>query len=188
MAALTWPASVAELGGVSPIMKSTLLVIFLAVFAATLRAEPTLYQPEGWALGTKFPAQPAVSEHKTSVPDGEIVELRASVVQDDELYFVERTLLPIQLAPERHDAIYAGGRDYMQQQNPRVLKSEEKITVCGHEGRRYVLESKDGQHVTEQRTVIIGNELFGFVYERPTSHPVSAAANTFFSAITSKKG
>ena len=76
----------------------------------------------------------------------------------------------------------------MQQQNPRVLKSEEKITICGHEGRRYVLESKDGQRVTEQRVVIIGNEPFGFVSERPTSNSVSAAAKTFFSPITPKKG
>ena len=147
-----------------------------------------MYQPAGWALGTKLPNQPEVSEHKIPVPDGEIVELRASVQQNDELYFVERTLFPIQLAPERHDAIYAGGRDYMQQQNPRVLKSEEKIMICGHEGRRYVLESKDGQRVIEQRTVIIGNELFGFVYEHPASHPPSAAAKTFFSAITPQKG
>ena len=168
-------------------MKPTILIVFLTLFVIVIHAEPILYQPSGWALGTKFPAQPEISEHKTPVPDGEITELRASVRQKDELYFVERTLFPIQLAPERQAAIYAGGRDYMQQQNPRMLKSEEKIMICGHEGRRYVLESKDGQQVTEQCNVIIGNELYGFVYERLANHPASAAAKTFFSPVASKK-
>jgi len=146
------------------------------------------FRNERVVFGAELPAQPEVSEHKTPVPNGEIIEMRAGVTQNDEFYIIELVLFPTPLSPERRDAMYESGKKFMQQQNPRKLTSEEKTTIDGQESRRYVLESNDGQRVTEHQTVIIGNEVFQFIYERLAGHPSSAAAKTFFFTSGLKKG
>ena len=70
--------------------------------------------------------------------------------------------------------------------NPRTLKSQEKILICGHDGRRYLIESKDGTRLTDHRVVFIGNKLFVFAYERPTKAAIAPAADTFFAKIAAK--
>jgi len=170
-------------------MKMPFLICLLVLaIARSVHAEPNFYQPVGWALGTELPAQPQdVSEHKTAVPGGEILESRAGVQKNEEIFIVLRARFPIPLPPERLDAAYDGGKAAMQQGNPRTILNEEKIKISGYEGRRYVIESKDGLRVTDHRTVIIGNESFTFIYERPAKLVPSAAADAFFSKIARKK-
>jgi hypothetical protein len=170
-------------------MKTSFLICLLVLaIARSLHAEPKFYQPTDWALGTELPAQPQdVSEHKTPVPGGEIVESRAGVQNNEEIFVVLRACFPIPLPLERLDAAYEGGKAAMQQGNPRTILNEEKIKISGYEGRRYVLETKDGLRVTDHRTVIIGNESFTFIYERPTKQVSSTAADAFFSKIARKK-
>jgi hypothetical protein len=134
-----------------------------------------------------LPAKPDTSERKFGSPGQEVLDARAGVVQGEETYVIERGLLSIQPAPDKYDAIFDSGKAFMQQKNPRLLKSEEKIKICGYEGRRYVLESMDGTRVTDHRVVIVGSEIFEFAYERPANQPPSAAAEAFFSRIVRRK-
>jgi hypothetical protein len=181
--------AVGELG-VSLKMKKLLLIPILMLFLArSLLADPTWFQPQGWTLGTELPAQPQdVSEHKTPVPDGEILESRVGVKQDDDIFVIVRSHFPNPLAPERIDAAYDGGMASMQRGNPRTILSEEKILIGGHEGRRYVLISKDELRVTHHLTIIIGDEAFTFIHEQQAKQAFSAAAAAFFSKINFKKG
>ena len=173
----------------TPGMKKLLLSLFLAFQAsALLQAAPTLYHPEGWTLGTEFPGEPEPSKNRIPVPGGEIIEFRAGFQRGDEIFIVIRVQFPSPIPPERYEAGYEGGKAMMQQSTPRMIKTEEKIKIGGQEGRRYVLESKDGLRLTDHRAVIIGNEAYQFIYERPANQKPSAAGEAFFSKIAKKDG
>ncbi|HEY8994794.1 MAG TPA: hypothetical protein VIM71_09045 [Lacunisphaera sp.] len=166
-------------------MKRLFLLPFLVV---ALHAQPAFYQPDGWALGTEFPGTPKASEKRGKMPQGELVELRAYFEKGGEVYAVERVLYPIPLPPEKHDVGYEGGKRGMLRANPGVIKSEEKISICGYEGRRYLVERKNGARLTDHRVVIVGNEVYQFAYERFTKDEASPASEAFFSKIAEKKG
>jgi hypothetical protein len=164
-----------------------LLLLILPLLSLTLHAEPTMHHPADWELGTLFPDQPVTSEKETTTPQGhKIVEARAAVEQNGELYLAECVVLPGAPFGQQRDISYNAGFQAMQRANLRTLKSEEKILICGHDGRRYVLETKDGMRVTDHRVVFVGNKLFVFAYERPASAATPAAADTFFAKITEK--
>ncbi|WP_395741287.1 hypothetical protein [Prosthecobacter sp.] len=165
-------------------MKRLLLIPLLTL---TLHADPTEHHPADWELGTIFPAQPWLGKKETVTAEGnKIVESRATLEQNGESYLAECVVMPgTPLGPQR-DHAYNAGFTGMQKANPRTLKSEEKILIGGHDGRRYVLESKDGTRITDHRVVFVGNKLFVFAYERPASVPVPPEADTFFAKITGK--
>jgi hypothetical protein len=165
-------------------MKHLLLLPFLAV---ALHAHATFHQPAGWALGTEFPSPPKTSEKRTKAPQGDVVELRAMHEVKGEVFAVERVLYPIPIPTDRFEAAYEGGKRGMLRASPGVLKSEEKITIAGHEGRRYLVERQDGARLTEHRVVIVGNEVYQFIYERFAKDAASPAAEAFFSKIAEKK-
>jgi hypothetical protein len=162
-------------------------LLLLPLLVVALHAQPALYQPAGWTLGTEFPSAPKTSEKRGKVPQGEVVELRAHFEKNGEVYAVERVLYPIPLPLERRDAAYEGGKRGMLRANPGVIRSEEKILICGYEGRRYLVERKRGTRLTDHRVVIVGNELYQFIYERFTKNEASPNADIFFSKIIERK-
>lgn len=162
-------------------------LLLLPMIVVALHAEPAFYHPEGWTLGTEFPSKPKASEKRTKVPQGEVIELRAYFEKDGEVYAVERVLYPVLLPPERRDAGYEGGKRGMLRMNPGVIRAEERVSICGHEGRRYLVERKNGTRLTDHRVVIVGNEVYQFIYERFTKDIASPASEAFFSQITEKE-
>lgn len=163
-------------------MKTFLLFSFLAI---ALHAEPTFHRPAGWALGTEFPGKPTISSDKTKTPKGDVVELRAHFEQHGEVYGIERVIYPIPIPADKRDAGYDGGKRGMLQKRPGTIIAEDKILICGHEGRRYLVEYNDGARLMDHRVVIVGNEVYQFMYERFKNKGDSAAAETFFSKIAS---
>ena len=167
------------------LLSTSVLVLMLA---SSLFAEPTWYQPPGWKLGTTIPAQPEdVSENKIPVPQGEIVESRMGVRQGDDIFIIDRVHFPSPIPPGNLDAAYQGGIESMQRGKPQDILNEEKISIGGHEGRRWTLRSKEGLRETELHAVIIGDEAYEFIYERPAKQTSSAAADAFFSKIAPEK-
>ncbi|WP_395750747.1 hypothetical protein [Prosthecobacter sp.] len=165
-------------------MKRLLLIPLLSL---TLHADPTVHHPADWELGTTFPDQPQLSEKESLMADGrKLVESRAILEQNDESYLMECVMLPwAPVGPQRATA-YDAGLAAMLRTNPRTLRSQEKILICGHDGRRYLIESKDGTRITDHRVVFIGSKLFVFACERPSKAANSPAADTFFAKITGK--
>jgi hypothetical protein len=162
-------------------------VLLLPLIAIALHAEPIFFRPDGWTLGTEFPEPPTVSERTTTTPKGDVVELRAMHEKDGEVFSIERVLYPIPIPAEKRDAGYEGGKRGMLRASPGVLKSEEKIVVCGHEGRRYLVERKDGTRLTEHYVIIVGNEVYQFIHECFAKDSDSPEAKAFFSKIDEKK-
>lgn len=164
------------------------LLLLIPLLALSLRADPVFFQPKGWALGTDFPQAPTTSEKKTPTPRGDVVELRAALENDGKVFAVERVLYPITIPAGKRDNAYEGGKRGLLRTTPGTLKVEEKITIAGHEGRRYVVERHDGERTMEVHVVIVGNELYQFIHDRFTRDGVSKEAKAFFANVREQKG
>lgn len=94
-------------------------------------------------------------------------------------------LLPI--PPERRNAGYEGGKRGMFRASPGTTVKEEVIMIGGHEGRLYLVERGGGERLTDHRFVIVGNEVYQFMYDRHAKNEPSAASVIFFTNIKSHR-
>lgn len=167
-------------------MKFASLIVF-TVFAVGLQAEPYLFEPDGWALGTEFPAEPKVSEVRTPKPEGDIFQSRAIVEFSSEAFALTRIHKPVPIRKDRLAEAYDGARDGMLRASRATLLSDEKINVVGRDSRRYICTSNNGAMLFEVRMVIIEDELFLFMHIRLQKMSESAAVAAFFDKISEKK-
>ena len=168
-------------------MKTLSFFAFLFL-AAAVHAEGFFFRPSDWALGTEFPAKPEQSAERTARAGGDVVEMIASfVVSPDEALSLTRVLNPVAVSGPHLAAAYNNAKNGMLRASGARLVSQETITIVGHESRRYVCEFNGGGLVSEQRMVIIGNELFIFNYLHAKNSATSPEARAFFDKIAADR-
>lgn len=156
--------------------RARILAFLLA--AATLHAAP-FNTPDDWTLGVEFPSQPKISPKQ---PAGEVLQTTAICDSGSSAFIAIRTEYSSDIPTANIAAMYDRGRDAMLKAMSADLVSEEKIVIGGHEGRRYVLEAKNGTRRAESRVVLIGNELYQFMFATKAALDARVAV-TFFSTI-----
>lgn len=168
-----------------PAMKIFRMVGMLLLLAVSLQAQPVFVQPKGWMLGTEFPAKPNKEEEekRTKTPKGDMVENQVAYEKDGEVFGFQRTRYPLQIPKDRLAAAYDGGKRGMLRARPGNILSEETITISGYEARRYIVDSNEGTRLRDHRVVIIGDEVYQFVYERFKDAKDSPTAKAFFEKI-----
>lgn len=167
-------------------MKIAPLLALVSV-ATALRAEPYFFKPPGWAIGTEFPAEPQVSEIRTSKPEGDIIKTQAVLEIDSEAFALTRIHNPVPIKKDRLAEAYEGAENGMLQATGAALLSEEKIEIMGRDSRRYIGTFNDGTMEFELRMVIVGDELFMFMYVHGRGKPRSSDAVTFFAQVSEKE-
>ena len=165
-------------------MKFSLLFL---LNTAALVAQTTVVHPNGWVLGTEFPAPPLESTKRMSSTRGEVVDTSfVHEIAGKEGFALSRARHPGGFPADRLDEIYDGAKEGMLRARPGILISEERIMIGGHEGRRYLVARDDGRRRSDHRLVIIGSELNQFMYERFADEKDSPEATRFFARLAKK--
>jgi hypothetical protein len=154
-------------------MKLSTLALFLST-TLLVHAAP-FFAPPGWKLGTEFPSTPRLSPAQTA---GEVVQTGAVCEDSTGFYIALCARYPVDIPKANLASIYDSGRDAMLSSMSADLVKEEKITIAGHEGRRYVIKGKGQSQQADSRFVVIGNEVYSFMFatsKEPLNPPAAAA-------------
>ena len=161
-----------------------LLLLVVSVLAPLVRAEPIYFKPEGWAVGTVFPAEPKLTESRSPKPEGDIVESRAVYETASAAFELARVHNPGPIPPARIPAAYNGAKNSLLRSMGATLISEKDIEILGHDARRYVVSVNKGEITCEIRLLIMGDDLYLFTYLHPREELSTPEADAFFEKIS----
>ncbi|HET7537829.1 MAG TPA: hypothetical protein VFJ90_15325 [Candidatus Didemnitutus sp.] len=137
-----------------------LYLLLSLVPTLALHAAGVSFAPDGWLVGTEFPGKPQIATTR----DAGVTQTVATFDAGPSSFIAIRVQLVAEVPKDRVASTYDLGRDSMLLSMDAQLVREEKITIAGHEGRKYLIEAKSKQHRAETHVVVIGNELYSFSF------------------------
>jgi hypothetical protein len=160
-----------------------LIRILPLVFTVAVLHAASFKTPDDWAFGIEFPFQPKIS---TKRPPGEVLQTTAACDARSSAFIARRDEYFGDIPKQNIVAVYDGSRDMLLKAMSANLLSEEKVTIGGYEGRRYVIESNDRTKRGECRIFLVGNELYQFMFATNDALGTKEAVK-FFGSIEARE-